>query len=122
MALTKSLIDFLENLSDANFLERFGEKYGSGGPPKYFFEMAQAIWEHDREFTPDGLVEYIESKDEKRIKDAEATIKFIENRVTEIVISYFKKIHGPGYWNYVGTKEMRVKAYERQQEDAPEKQ
>ncbi len=49
-------------------------------------------------------------------------MKFIENRVTEIVISYFKKLHGSNYWNYIGTKEMRVKAYERQQEEAPEKQ
>jgi DNA sulfur modification protein DndB len=45
-----------------------------------------------------------------------------ENRVTDIVISYFKKIHGSNYWNYIGTKEMRVKAYERQQEYPPEKQ
>jgi hypothetical protein len=83
--------------------------------------MCQIIWDNDKSFTPEGLIEYIESKDEMRIKEAENTIKFMENRVTEIVISYFKKIHGNNYWNYVGTKEMRVKAYERQQEEAPEK-
>src|SRR5215813_10707364 len=50
------------------------------------------------------------------------TIKFIENPITEIVVSQFKKVHGNKYWNYIGTKEMRVMAYERQQEDAVEKQ
>jgi hypothetical protein len=120
--ILEPLIKYLNRVSDTEFLGRFGEKYGSGGPPEYFLEMAQIIWDRDKTFAPDGLLEYIESKDERRIKDAESTIKFIENRVTEIVINYFKKIHGSNYWNYVGTKEMRVKAYERQQEEAPEKQ
>lgn len=122
VAVAQPLIDYLKNVSEAEFLERYGEKYGSGGPPEYFFEMSQVIWETDKEFVPEGLQEYVSSKDEMRIKDAEATIKLIENRVTEIVISYFKKIHGANYWKYVGTKDMRVKAYERQQEDPPEKQ
>jgi len=116
------LIGHLKELPDTEFLESFGEKYGSGGPPEYFLEMSQIIWEQDRTFTPEGLEEYIESKDERRVKDAESAVKFIENRVTEIVIGYYKKLHGASFWNYVGTKEMRVKAYERQQEDSPEKQ
>jgi hypothetical protein len=117
------LIQKLSSLPDADFLERFGStKYGSGGPPEFFFEMAQIIWDNDKEFTPHGLEEYIASKDEVRVQEAEATIKFIENRVTEIVFDHFKRIHGANYWNYVGSKEMRVKAYERQQEEPPEKQ
>jgi len=122
MTIVQPLINFLHDAPDADFLERFAGKYGSGGPPEYFFELSQEIWERDKSFVPQGLAEYIASKDEKRIKEAESTIKFIENRITEIVISYFKKVHGASYWNYIGTKEMRVKAYERQQEDAPEKQ
>lgn len=122
-SVAKPLIEYFRTVPDADFLERFGEKYGSGGPPEYFFEMAQVILENDETFAPEGLAEYVESKDERRIKEAEDTIKFIENRVTEIVISFFKKLHGTNnYWNYVGTKEMRVKAYERQQEYPPEKQ
>ncbi len=121
-SLATPLIEHFRTISHSEFLERFSEKYGSGGPPEYFFEMSQVIWHADKTFTPDGLLQYVESKDERRIKEAEGTIRFIENRVTEIVVSYFKKIHGANYWNYVGTKEMRVKAYERQQEDPPEKQ
>jgi DNA sulfur modification protein DndB len=120
--VVRPLINFLHSVPDAEYLERFAGKYGSGGPPEYFYELSQIIWEHDKSFSPEGLQEYIASKDEVRIKEAESTIKFIENRITEIVIDYFKKIHGANYWNYIGTKEMRVKAYERQQEETPEKQ
>ena len=122
-AVAKPLIEYLRSVSDAEFMERFAVRYGSGGPMDYFHELSQTIWEQDKHFEPEGLSEYIASKDEQRIKDAESTIKFIESRVTEIVINYFKKIHGgANYWNYIGTKEMRVKAYERQQEEPPEKQ
>ncbi len=38
------------------------------------------------------------------------------------MIGHFRAIHGEKYWNYVGTPDMRVKAYQRQQEEAPEKQ
>jgi DGQHR domain-containing protein len=122
VAVAKPLIEFLSSVPDAEFLERFDVKPGSGGPPEFFYELCRVIWEHDNSFAPQGLAEYIASKDDKRVKEAENTIKFIENRVTEIVIGYFKKIHGNNYWNYVGTKEMRVKSYERQQEYPPEKQ
>jgi DNA sulfur modification protein DndB len=120
--IVKPLTDYLSSVSDAEFLEQFSGRYGSGGPPEYFYELSQRIWEYDHGFAPEGLLDYIASKDDKRINEAEDTIKFIDNRVTEIVISYFRKIHGANYLNYLGTKEMRVKAYERQQEDGPEKQ
>ena len=122
IAVAKPLAEFFQSASDKEFAERFAARYGSGGPLDYFYELSQTIWEHDKSFSPEGLAEYLASKDDKRIKEAEDTIKFIENRITDIVISYFKRLHGNNYWNYIGTKEMRVKAYERQQEDAPEKQ
>lgn len=121
-AVFQPVLNFISKSSESDFSDRFGSKYGSGGPPEYFYELAQIIWNVDKSFEPDGLAEYISSKDESRIAEAQATIKYIENRVTEIVINHFKKVHGANYWNYIGTKEMRVKAYERQQEDEPEKQ
>jgi len=79
------------------------------GHSTIFTSYHQTVWEHDKSFVPEGLEEYLASKDEKRISEAEDTIKFIENRVTEIIVSHFKKLHGNKYWNYIGTKEMRVK-------------
>ena len=116
------LLKYLCATSDAEFDERFSGKYGSGGPPEYFYEMAQTIWESDKTFSPQGLEDYLALKDDQHIKAAEETIKVIEMRVTDIIIGYFKKIHGDKYWNYLGTKDMRVKAYERQQEELPDKQ
>jgi hypothetical protein len=121
-AVARPLVNFLRSTSDAEFLDRFAGRYGSGGPLDYFYELSQIIWDQDKSFVPEGLAEYLASKDDKRIKEAEGTLKFIENRVTEIVINHFKKLHGNSYWNYIGTKDMRVKAYERQQEEPPEKQ
>ena len=120
--IAKPLTHYLGSIGDEAFVERFASKYGSGGPPEYFYEMSQIIWENNQEFNPEGLEEHIASKDSERVRAAELVIKFIENRVTEIISEYFKKIHGNNYWNYIGTKDMRVKAYERQQELPPEEQ
>lgn len=111
--------------SEANpaFKERFGStKYGSGGPPTYFYELSQIIHEADSSFGPDGLAEHIASKDNERIEAATKTISFIENRMSDIIFEHFKKLHGDKYWNQIGTAQMRVKAYERQQADEPDKQ
>jgi len=110
VSVTDPLLKFVKSVPDSEFRERFAGRYGSGGPLDYFYELAEIIWEHDKNFEPDGLTEYRASKDDQRIKEAESTIKFIENRITEIIVGYFKKIHGNNYWTYMGTKETRVKA------------
>jgi DNA sulfur modification protein DndB len=122
MEICKPMIEFIRKSPDDKFVERFGVKYGSGGPTVYFYELSQIIWNKNNSFKPEGLEEYLHSKDDRRVKEAGETIKFIESRMTDIIVNYFKKMHGSNYWNYIGTKEMRVKAYERQQEEAPEKQ
>src|SRR5207244_3056992 len=81
IAVAAPLLKYLKAVSDKEFLERFGGRYGSGGPLDYFHELSQVIWEQDKSFAPEGLTEYLASKDDKRIKEAESTIKFIENRV-----------------------------------------
>jgi len=120
--LASPLLEYLRSLPDEEFAERFGRKYGSGGPLEYFYELSEIIHETDPKYAPDGLEEYIKLKDDSRIHAGEETIKFIEGRVTEIIVSYFRKLHGNNYWNYMGTKDMRVQSYERQQEVAPEEQ
>jgi DNA sulfur modification protein DndB len=42
--------------------------------------------------------------------------------VSDIIFDHFKKLHGDKYWNQIGTPQMRVKAYERQQSDELDKQ
>jgi DNA sulfur modification protein DndB len=122
MDICKPLIEFIRSSPDEKFIEQFGAKYGSGGPVEYFYELSQIIRSKNSAFKPDGLEEYLNSKDDRRVKQAEETIKFIETRMTDIIVSYFKKMHGANYWNYIGTSDMRVKAYGRQQEEPPEKQ
>jgi hypothetical protein len=51
-----------------------------------------------------------------------STDQICELPVSDIIIDHFKKLHGDKYWNQIGTPQMRVKAYERQQSDEPEKQ
>ncbi|WP_315806507.1 MULTISPECIES: DGQHR domain-containing protein [unclassified Bradyrhizobium] len=123
MPTAGSLIKFLRDEPNVTFKERFGKtKYGSGGPPTYFLELAQVIHEADSTFSPDGLLEHIASKDNERIEAAAKTISFIENRVSDIIVDHFKKLYGDKYWNQIGTPQMRVKAYERQQSDDIDKQ
>jgi DGQHR domain-containing protein len=118
----KALSEYLACVPQPEFADRFSGRYGSGGPAQYYFDLCEIVAEKEQNFSPEGLAEHIAAKDADRVRDAESTLKFIENRVTDIVIGYFKRIHGEKFWNYLGTKDMRVKAYERQQEEVPEKQ
>jgi DNA sulfur modification protein DndB len=123
LAFAGPLLQYLQDEPNVSFKERFGRtKYGSGGPPSYFFELSQIIHDVDSKFCPDGLTEHIASKDNERIESATKTISFIENRVSDIIFDHFKKLYGDKYWNQVGTPQMRVKAYERQQSDELDKQ
>jgi hypothetical protein len=47
---------------------------------EYFYELSQIIRTRNDKFNPEGLAEYIASKDDNRVKEAESTIRFIENR------------------------------------------
>jgi len=116
------ILTYLRDEPSASFKERLGNKYGSGGPLTYFYELAQIIHDADVAFSPEGLTEHIASKDNERIEAASKTISFIENRVSDIIFDHFKKLHGEKYWNQIGTPQMRVKAYERQQSDELDKQ
>lgn len=116
------LFAYLKRVTDEEFAEKFSRKYGSGGPTEFFFELAHIVSENDSSFNPDGLLEYIASRDEGRVKEAEDTIKYIESKVTDLIVDHFKALHGEKYWQYLGTADMRVKSYQRQQEYPPEKQ
>jgi DNA sulfur modification protein DndB len=91
IAHSAPLLDYIQKEADASFKERFGHtKYGSGGPPIYFYELAQIIYDANPAFCPEGLLEHIASKDKKRIETAAKTISFIENRMTDIIFEHFK--------------------------------
>lgn len=123
LKFAKPLLSYLETEPNASFKERFGRtKYGSGGPPTYFYELSQIIYDTNPDFCPDGLSEHIASKDNERIESATKTVSFIENRVSDIIFDHFKRLHGEKYWNQIGTAQMRVRAYERQQSDDVDKQ
>jgi hypothetical protein len=98
--ICKPLIEFIRSSPDDKFAEQFGGKYGSGGPVEYFCELSQIIWSKNSAFKPDGLEKYLNSKDDRRVKQAAETIKFIETRMTDIIVNYFTKMHGANYWNY----------------------
>src|SRR5262249_29201655 len=72
LAIAKPVLEFLKNVTDVDFLERFSGKYGSGGPVEYFYELCSLLWQQDNTFSPEGLEQYITAKDSTRIKEAEA--------------------------------------------------
>jgi DNA sulfur modification protein DndB len=63
--ICKPVIEFIRSSPDDKFVEQFGAKYGSGGPVEYFHELSQIIWSKNSAFKPEGLEEYLNSKDDK---------------------------------------------------------
>ena len=42
-SICKPATEYLQAVTDEQFIERFGGKYGSGGPLEYFYELSQII-------------------------------------------------------------------------------
>jgi DNA sulfur modification protein DndB len=118
----KPLLDWVQSSSVEDLKKKLDVGYGSGAHPAYFLEIASIIHAKDPSFAPHGLAEFIRSKDTARAEKAEKIGKFIEQRITEILTGHFRALHGEKYWNYMGTPQMRVKAYQVQQEYPPEQQ
>jgi DNA sulfur modification protein DndB len=111
------VLKFLAESSDTDFESRFKPVFGSGGPRKYFYELARIVHESFGGFAPAGLDEYMNTKSSEESRQADDQVRRIIDKTHMHVIAVLKKTYGDRYYTAgIPQKEIRMKGLDRQQD------
>jgi len=114
------LFDYLSNAEDYD-MEPFKVKYGSGGPPQYYFALCKIIKNKFTDFSPEGYDDWVIEQSQERIEAADRKIKDMNKMVTAYVFDLFKKIYPDNpndYWDKgVANPDIQADAYKTSLDD-----
>ena len=94
-------------------------KYGSGGHRQYHYRLCRMVRERHTRFSPSGYDVWREEQSEERRDTAERQLKDIATEVHSVVFDMLRREYGDDKYfeDGIPTTQMKVGAYQRQQED-----
>lgn len=94
-------------------------KYGSGGRRQFHFRLCRMVREHHDHFSPPGYADWREEQSEERKETAQSQIRDIATEVHARIFEILRDKYGDDKYFEDGISDirMKVKAFERQQED-----
>ena len=109
----------LRDADEAWAKSQLNVKYGSGGRRQYHFRLCRMVRQMERGFSPPGYDIWREEQSEERNEAAESQIRDIAKEVHSIIFGKLREVYGEDSYFEDGIRDVkvRVKAYERQQED-----
>ncbi|QDF41980.1 DGQHR domain-containing protein [Bradyrhizobium symbiodeficiens] len=111
------VLKFIAEASDADFESHFKPVFGSGGPPRYFFELVRLVNQDFPTFSPHGFDDYVNTKSSEESRKADEQVRGIIDRTHVHVIEVLKAAYGERYYTAgIPQKEIRMKGFERQQD------
>jgi hypothetical protein len=114
----KPVTDFIETSEPAEFAKRFKQPFGSGGPPRYFFQLVSLVRTQVPDFKPAGFDEFLSEQQSEAAEAADALTKSLVDRVHRHVIEVLKKIYGNDYFNKgIPQKEIKLSANAKMYDD-----
>lgn len=117
------VLEFIAQATDTDFEARFKPIFGSGGPPRYFYELARLVHEKFAEFSPPGFGDYQDNKSSEESKKADDQVRRIIAKTHHHVIAVLNQTYGSRYYTTgIPQKEIRMKGLERQQDVDPDEQ
>jgi DGQHR domain-containing protein len=129
-SMLSPLLDYVKSASDEDFAGRFSRKFGEGGVREYFYNLCELMEEKYSDFGTDDFRDYIKRKKDSRLSNAHSDVISINTRIMDLVLAKLKEVHGeeqlasgePAYWAHgVENKNAKSKAYQKMQDDPPEK-
>jgi DGQHR domain-containing protein len=117
------VLKFIAEASDVDFEAHFKPVFGSGGPPRYFYELARLVRGTFETFQPAGLDDYLNTKSSEESRKADEQVRRIIDQTHVHVINVLKKTYGNKYYTVgIPQKEIRMKGLDRQQDAEAEEQ
>ncbi|MCC8958372.1 DGQHR domain-containing protein [Bradyrhizobium sp. Pear77] len=117
------VLAYIAQANDTDFDPCFKPVFGSGGPPRYFFELARLVNERFPTFSPTGYLEYQSTKSSEESRHADEQVRKIIDRTHVHVIDILRRAYGEAYYKIgIPQKDIRMKGLDRQQDADPEEQ
>lgn len=114
---------FVAEASDGEFEGRFKPIFGSGGPPRYFYELAALVHAKFPAFNPAGFSDYQKTKSTEETRLADTQARRVVDKVHQHVVAVLQDNYGPnGFAKAVPQKDIKVKCFERQQDAKADEQ
>ena len=98
---------FVHDADDETFARRFKVPFGNGGPPQYFFKLAELVRKTHSGFAPDGFEEFIQTVSEDTAKQADRDVRWIQKTVPELVIATLRADFGDRFFERCVPKEIQ---------------
>ncbi len=111
------VIEFLESNNASQIKAAFQVKFGSGGPPEYYYRLCGMIKAKYSDFEPEGMENWEQEQSEERIQEADAKLKDIVSEMRGYIFAVFRTKYGDdkdAYWyRGVTDKALKAEAYKR---------
>lgn len=111
------VVEFLESSSAVKIKAGFQVKFGSGGPPEYYYRLCSMIKAKYSDFKPEGMEDWEQEQSEERIQEADAKLKDIVREMRGYIFDVFHRKYGDdkdAYWDKgVTDKALKAEAYKR---------
>jgi DNA sulfur modification protein DndB len=117
------VLKFVAEANEMDFEAHFKPVFGSGGPPRYFYELARLVQAKFPKFLPSGLEEYVSTKSSEESRKADEQVRRIVDMTHTHTITVLKKTYGDRYYTVgIPQKEIRMKGLDRQQDAEADEQ
>jgi DNA sulfur modification protein DndB len=88
------VLEFVEGAEEDEFAQRFKHTFGSGGPPRYFYQLCLIVKTKFPDFKPAGFSEILAEQQTEETKKADTLVRSIVDRVHRHVINVLKGRYG----------------------------
>jgi DNA sulfur modification protein DndB len=115
----KPILEFVETAEDSEFTKRFKQPFGSGGPPRYFFQLCAIVRTKYPTFKPQGFDDFVSERTAEVAGEADARTKSIVDRVHNHVVNVLRASWGLEHFFHKGIpqKEIKISATAKMYED-----
>lgn len=130
VGVLQPFLHFVTTASDADVSNLFSRKFGEAGVRDYWFGIVDLINAKNSDFGSEEFYERKERKASEVVEDTTRMIMKVAELIHNDIIGTLKNVHGDqvldsgefAYWDKgVQDKNVRKKAYGKQQEDPPER-
>ena len=82
------VLEFIETADDPEFVRKFKQPFGSGGPPRYYFELCVVVRSKFPQFKPPGFEEFTMEQESETAERGNSLSKQIIDRVQGHVVEW----------------------------------
>jgi DGQHR domain-containing protein len=113
------VLDFVTVTEDVEFAKRFKQPFGSGGPPRYFYQLCLLVRAKFPDFSPVGFTEAASAQASEISERADDLTKSIVDRVHRHLITVLKTAYQDAYLDDgIPQKEIKLSAMNKRIDDS----